>query len=244
MGTQDTKIIEDELSYLRTFYRLGVRIMQLAYNEQVFVGTGCCELKDGGLTFFGKEVVEEMNRLGMLIDLSHCGPQTTLDGIEYSKAPVAITHANARALCDTPRNKTDEAIKACAERGGVIGATAMPLAVKRDKPNLTIEDFLSHIDYMVKLVGVDHVGIGLDAGIKSRDEGNLGRKSSFYRMPKLRPDIFGPPTGLKPPMPKGLERHTDVPNITKGLLTHGYSRDEVKKILGENFLRLIKQVWH
>ncbi len=126
LGFQNTCAVEDDLDLLAVFHELGVRVMQMAYMDANYAGQGCLERLDAGLTNFGLEMVAEMNRLGILIDLSHVGPRTTLDTIEASAKPVAFTHANPKSLCAHPRNKSDEAIKALARKGGVIGATIFP----------------------------------------------------------------------------------------------------------------------
>ena len=163
MCSQNTRLIDDEVSLLDMFWDVGMRIVQLTYNEANLVGDGCTEPRNGGLTQFGEAVVKRMNRLGMLIDGSHTGKQTTLDAMALSDAPVVFTHANARAISDSARNIDDEQIEACAETGGVIGINAFGAFVKAADPtSATIEDYLDHIDYVVRVAGIDHVGIGLD----------------------------------------------------------------------------------
>src|SRR5262245_1712866 len=127
LGWQNATPIENDLRRLALFHRLGVRIIQVTYNQRNLLGNGCYERVDEGLSHFGRAAVREMNRLGILIDLSHVGDRTVLDTIEHSEAPVAFTHANARSQHDHPRNKTDEAIKRLVEKGGVVGANAFPL---------------------------------------------------------------------------------------------------------------------
>jgi membrane dipeptidase len=248
---QDGKPIEDDLANLRTFYELGVRIIQLTYNSQNLIGVGCAERSCGKLSYYGVEVVKEMNRLGIVIDLSHCCDETTIDAVEISEDPVLFSHSSCRALCNAyGRNKTDEQIKALAEKGGVIGVCWQPFLIKRDPATYevqkcTIEDVLRHIEYMVRLVGVDHVGFGSDQQLgKSLDEGTVPWYSSFRLWRPIRPDVFGSgPTDVYDPFPEGLGRHSDLLNLTRGLVWRGYSDEDILKILGGNFLRVFEAVW-
>ena len=250
LSFQDGKPIEDDLAHLRIFHEVGVRIIQLTYNSQNLIGVGCCERSYGKLSYFGVKVVEEMNRLGIAIDLSHCCDETTMDAIETSNDPVLFTHSSVRALCNAyGRNKTDEQIKALAEKGGVMGICWQPFMIKRNPETLevqpsTIEDVLNHIDYVVHLVGIDHIGFGSDLIGKSQDEGTVPWYSSFRLWRPLRPDVFGAgPIDVYDRFPQGLERHSDALNITRGLLARGYSDQEILKILGGNFLRVFEKVW-
>ena len=161
LGFQNTSAIEDDLDLLTIFHDLGVRVMQLTYMEANLVGQGCLERIDAGLTGFGQEVIAEMNRLGILIDLSHVGHHTTLEAIEYSKKPVAFTHANPSSLCDHPRNKPDEALMAVAAKGGVVGATIFPPFLPSGNKS-TLDDFVRVVDYLVDMIGIDHVAVGTD----------------------------------------------------------------------------------
>ena len=236
LGFQDAVPLEGKLSYLRTFYRLGVRCIQLTFHGGNALGDGCAERRNCGLSFTGLEVVNEMNRLGMLIDLSHCGDATTMDAISESEDPVAFTHANAQVLCSHPRNKTDEQIVVLARKGGVIGVTPHYLFVS-DDGQPTLEKLLDHVDHIVRLVGVDHVGLGLDfvEGKKVLPHRRIWRAR--------RPDIFGNfPDVPTNPFAEGLESISKLPNLTKGLAKRGYSEEEIRKILGANFLRLFAEV--
>ena len=151
-GWQNTSPIENDLDRLELFHKLGVRIMQVTYHERNLLGDGCMERQDGGLTNFGIDAVQEMNRLGILLDLSHVGISTTQESIEVSEKPVAITHANAKTYFDHRRNKTDKAIKTMAEKGGVIGATCIQ-GFLRNTYDSTIGDYLDAIDHLVDMVG-------------------------------------------------------------------------------------------
>lgn len=235
-GFQNTSGIEDDLDLLAIFNKLGVRIIQITYNETNYVGTGCLERYDAGLTAFGLEVVEEMNRLGILIDLSHVGDMTTMETIEASQKPVAFTHANARSLYEYPRNKTDEQLKALVKKGGVIGANSFPSFLPKGYGS-TIKDYIDTIDYLVDLVGIDHVGIGTDfTDNQSKaffDWITRGRSKRKAFMDIDYPVIY----------PKGFRGAADFPNLTQALLERGYVESDVKKIMGENMFRLFKEVW-
>lgn len=240
LGLQNPKPIEDErlglsgvIDYdfrpLRIFHRLGVRIIQIACDQRSVVGDGCIERTNAGLSDFGVKLVEEMNRLGVAIDLGHPGKATTLDAIEFSKYPVIFSHANVRAICDNPRNKGDEEIKALAEKGGVMGVTVMGAFVSK-KPRPTIEDALDHIDYVVNLVGADHVGIGSDLA--------QGRHPEEMTNINRRPDVWG-----TFPWHMCIDDVSQFSQFAEGLVARGYSDEEILKILGGNFMRVFKNVW-
>ena len=233
-GFQDTNAINGNLRMLAVYHDLGVRIIQLTYNDENAVGCGCMAPEDKGLTHFGREVVSEMNRLGILVDLSHCGHKTTMDGIEASKGPVAFTHANPLALARSPRNKPDEAFKALAAKGGVAGVVRLP-AWLTSRGRASVEDYLNAIDYLVERIGIDHVALGTDfmeelpaeimmASLKGISAENLEKYYSSNLV-------------------EGFESPADFPRVTEGLLARGYSPQEVKKIIGGNWLHLYEKVW-
>ena len=163
-ATQNAACLDGDFAYLSVMERLGYRVMGLTYSESNMLGDGCGERtrEVRGLSYFGVDVVHEMNRLGILVDLAHCGDATTMDAIKESKLPCLFTHANVRSISDTSRNKTDEQIQAMAETGGVMGITALPRMVNNDLRAATIDGVLDHIDYVVDLVGIDHVGFAGD----------------------------------------------------------------------------------
>ena len=237
--------IEDNYAYLRALHGLGLKIIQLTYNSQTPIGTGCCEQQDTGLTLFGEKVVEEMNRIGVIIDVSHASDRTINDAIEHSKDPIIESHSSSYTIFPSPRNTNDETIKALAEKGGVIGLCAWPPLLSHDqsKKRSTVNMFLDHIDHVDDLVGVDHIGISTDTNWKGIDEEWCSETMMYWR--RDRPDVYGydKPLNLYPPPVLGLERESKLPNITRGLVSRGYSDKEVMKIWGENWLRLFKQVW-
>jgi membrane dipeptidase len=254
MGIEGGHAIEDSLPTLREFYRLGVRYMTLTWNNtNNWADAGRGEKKHNGLSEFGKEVVREMNRLGMLIDVSHVSDKTMSDALDISKAPIIASHSSARALSDVPRNIPDDLLKRIAKNGGVVqvnfysvfvdAKTVAPQSAERDArlkaqqdaidekykndperraeesdkleaanplPPLPISKLIDHIDHIVKVAGVDHVGIGADF-----DGAN--------------------------DMPEGAKDVSMLPNITYELLKRGYSERDIRKILGENFLRVFAE---
>ena len=235
-GFQNSSPIEDDLDLVEVFHRLGVRTIQITYNDLNLVGAGCYERQDVGLSQFGVDLVTEMNRVGMVIDLSHVGHRTTMDAIESSTDPVWFSHANPKQLCDHPRNKTDEEVKALVAKGGVVGANSFPTFLAHGYDS-TLEDVLDVIDYWVDLVGIDQVGIGLDFT-------ELHTSEWFHwLMAGKRKDSTVFPLPYPIPLPTGLTRADEMPNLTAGLLRRGYSEEDVQKVMGINVLRLFEMVW-
>jgi membrane dipeptidase len=240
---QNARPIGSTLERIETFWRLGVRTIQLTYNTRSYIGDGVFEDADAGLSKFGRAAVTEMNRVGILIDLSHVGRRTSLDAIEVSQKPCVFTHSNPHALVPVPRNITDEQMKAVAAKGGVVGCSSFPALVWRggaEPP--TIDQFVECIDYTVGVVGVDHVSIGTDS------EATKGAYPPELRA-SLRRKYPGTTGGFHQRFPqgapvKGLEEGLgDWPNITARLLQRGYTPEDVKKILGGNLLRVMREVW-
>jgi membrane dipeptidase len=247
---QDTRPIETDLDYLEVFHKLGLRVLQLTYNTQNYVGSGCCELHDAGLSSFGREVVKACNRLGLLIDLSHCGYTTCWDAVRHTRKALALTHVGAYALCPAAgRNKPDDIIKAVADTGGVIGLAFFAPLVKRNNEThevllADVDDVLDHIDHVARLVGSDHVGIGSDLSNYYARTLDLPPFSSIRSYRPLRPDVFGKgPVDRYDPWPVGLDSHSKMLNLTRGLVKRGYSDEDVVKILGGNWLRLFRETW-
>jgi membrane dipeptidase len=234
LGLQNTRPIGTDLHRLTMLAQQGIRIIQLTYQNQNLVGGGCNVPHDAGLTPFGERVVAEMNRLGLLIDLSHVGPQTTMETIDRSTAPCAFTHTCAHALFPHIRNKTDDQLHALADTGGVIGIAAYsPFYHSHRRP--TLDDYLTQIEYVADLVGIDHVGIGLDLV--------FDRDPAYHAQVKQRyPEVV---TSFQwdTIYPEGLASITQLPRITRGLVHRGYTDQDIAKILGANFLRLFDHVW-
>ena len=238
LGWQNASPIENDLDRLALFHALGVRIVQITYNERNLLGNGCYERTDEGLSRFGVDAVKEMNRLGILIDLSHVGDRTTLEAAELSQQPVACTHANARSLFLHPRNKTDDALTLIAEKGGVIGANAFPPFLPGGFAS-TVKDYVDVIEDLVERVGMDHVGIGTDY---CQDQpkaffdwifSQQGTKSP--EQPQDFPDPFLHPGGMETP--------DKLSSVATELVERGYGSEDVTKIVGGNWLRLFREVW-
>jgi microsomal dipeptidase-like Zn-dependent dipeptidase len=237
LSFQNTSPYEHDLDLVWVFNQLGVKIVQLTYNIQALVGAGCYEPNDSGLTEFGRNVVAEMNKWGVVIDLSHVGERTSLDAIAASVRPVAITHANPLWSYKHPRNKSDAVLAALRENGGVLGLTAYPHIIG---DMITLSQFCDMIARTVDQIGIDHVGIGSDTSRKWTDEFlwwiRMGRWTHKRH--------YGAGTASQPgwaPWPEWFQTPADFPNITTGLAERGFSRDEVAKIMGGNFLRLFKE---
>lgn len=245
----DRMVLEDQFEFLRAFDRLGVRVVQLTYNSLNYVGAGCCERVDPGLSHFGRDLVDEMNRLGMLVDLSHCGDRTTLEAAEHSSDPVVCTHAGARELSNLTRNKTDEQIEAIADGGGLIAVSVFPPTVKshpetHEVQEATVHDVLDHVDHVVDVAGVDHVAFGSDMSDESLDSGETPPYAAYRNFRPEFPEAYGRgPIDRYEPFPRGLDRHTKLENLTRGLVERGYTDEEIRKILGENFMRVFDDVW-
>lgn len=241
-GFQGTDAMGEHLYLYEIFHALGVRFVQLTYQLRNLVGDGCGEPANAGLSRYGKDVVRELNRLGVVIDLSHVGVRSTLEAIELSRDPVMISHSAARTLCDTVRNKTDEEIKALAARGGVIGIPPKSgfLSATGLKRGASIDDYIDHIDYIVDLVGIDHVGVGTDVGDERKytPEGLL----QFH---KLYPEVAIIDGDFRTDRmhATGLQSPADLGNLTVALGRRGYGGEDIVKIMGGNFTRLFSRVW-
>jgi membrane dipeptidase len=235
MGIQNSEHFHEPKD-VKAFHQLGQRCSQLTYNSQNFIGTGGTDRVDGGISDFGAEIIGAMNETGMLVDVSHCGDRTTLDAIELSKAPVAITHSNCRALNDHPRLKTDEAIRKLADKGGVMGITGVRNFVSDREPT-TVENIVDHIDHVVETAGIEHVGIGSDSDLNGYDDMPAdqrkklmaGYKSSYAFREKLDTD--------------GFDHPRKIYDLTDTLIRRRYSDSNIEAVLGGNFRRLLGTVW-
>ena len=233
-GFQNAHAFEDQIGYVEIFKKLGVGIVQLCYNTQNLVGTGCYE-RDGGLSGFGREIVAEMNRVGVMCDLSHVGANTSREVILESSRPVCYSHCLPSGLKEHPRNKSDEELKFIADHGGFVGVT-MFTPFLRAGVNATIDDYVEAIVYVMNIVGEDGIGIGTDftqghdqAFFEwlTHDKGYARRLTSFG-------EIINP---------KGIRTIGEFGNLTEALLRHGLSEAQVRKIMGENWVRVLADVW-
>lgn len=235
-GSQNGSVFEDDLDLVWVLHRLGMRIVQLTYNNQNYIGSGCAEQHDDGLSRFGRLVVAEMDRVGMLIDLSHVGERTSLDAIERSANPVAITHSNPKRWFAHIRNKSDEVLRAVAARGGVVGLTPYPEFAGEV---LTPARWAELVTRTVELVGIEHVGIGTDMARGWADFPGHVRWVRFGRWSHPRP---GEEIALYPPFPDWWSVAAKYPNVTAALETNGFSPDEIAAVMGGNWLRLFARV--
>jgi membrane dipeptidase len=242
-GFQDGTAFEDRVDRVDTFYHLGLRIVQFTYNSRNLLADGCMEPGNAGLSRFGHACVERMNALGMLVDLSHVGRKSAWDALAASKQPVAITHSGAAAVADLPRNKPDDLLKAVADRGGVVGAYMIVYLREEGQPRL--EDFMRHLEHLLKVCGEDHVGIGSDLsitpleltdafrekwrqGVQLRRRLGIGAKGESEDVYAYVPELNSP---------RRLER------VAAAMARAGHPESRIEKVLGKNWLRLLGEVW-
>ena len=228
MNAQGTNSVGSDLNLVEAYYKLGVRQMLLVYNHKSRVGDGCHERTDSGLSRYGLELVAEMNRVGMLVDVSHAGHRTSMEAIDASSVPVVFSHSNPRALWSHDRNITDDQARACADKGGWVGVTGVGIFMGED--DASTQTVFRQIDHWVSLLGAEHVGLGTDfvydphdmhrymAGVKSPAAGNYERMFNFFQPEQL-------------------------PELVECMLAANYSEDVVRGIFGENYLRVAGLVW-
>jgi len=235
--TQAMDMIEKDPQRIRVLHRLGFRVLGVSYTFANLLGCGCGELRDGGLTFFGKDVVAAVNELPMMLDVSHAGHQTSLDAVELARAPV-VTHANAYAVRQNDRNKKDDVLRIVAQKGGTIGLNALPMTVAAKAPSLA--HLLDHVDYITRTFGMQAMGLGLDYVEGFKRAGEVLPQSRRNRT--LRPDIFGSVDDfLTMPYAAGLDTIDKLPNLTRGLLERGYDETQVRQILGTNWVETFER---
>jgi len=242
-GFQNAKSVGDDVGRVKTFANLGVRIIQLTYNDRNQLGDGSAVKENKGLSAFGHEVVASLNENKVLVDLSHSGERTCLDAIKASKSPITISHTGCRALANLPRNKTDEEIRQVAENGGVVGIYFMPFL--REDGQARAKDVVQHIEHAIEVCGEDHVGIGTDGDatniddmkqyrvavgqeVRQRQQAGVSAAGESNQVVPLIPDLMGP---------LQFQKLADV------LHDRGHSSARIEKILGANFLRLMREVW-
>jgi len=247
MGWQNMRPIGDRLERLGFFHRLGLRVMQITYNERNFLGDGCLEPHDGGLSAMGMRAVEEMNRLGIAVDLSHVGERTCLDAAAASSKPVLLTHANTKAVAMAARNKTDAVIKAVGATGGLLGVSVYgPMCwdgKSNDRPSL--RDFLRHVDHAANLIGPEKLSLGTDFPVVS-DLAKVGATTSMTlnRYPgaiSKYADAFG--NDIRTRYLSDCGAPAELPRLTDALLNYGWSETQVRGLLGENLIRVFGQIW-
>jgi membrane dipeptidase len=235
MGLQNADQFETAAD-VKYFYRLGLRCAQLTYNSQNMIGSGSTDRIDGGVSDFGEEIITAMNKAGMLIDTSHSGERTTLDAIELSPRPIAITHSNCKAIAQHPRNKSDEVIRKLGAKGGVMGISGVRMFVSTRDPT-TVANMVDHIDHVAKLAGIEHVGIGSDADLNGYDDMppdqykdlKASYKASYAFRDKIDID--------------GFDHPQKIFDLTEELIRRGYSDANIRLVLGGNFRRLLGATW-
>lgn len=233
-GFQNCSPIEDDVKMVEILHQLGVRIMQLTYNNQSFLATGCYEEQDGGITRFGRQVIKEMNRVGMVIDMSHSAEKSTLEAIEISERPIAITHANPTFFHKALRNKSETVIRAIGESEGMLGFSMYPFHLKNGS-DCTLEEFCQMIGETADMIGIDRVGIGSDLCL------NWDYKVlEWMRSGRWTTSVdHGEGSAEKPswpPQPSWFSGSKDLHTIAKGLANQGFSDDDIAKVMGENWL--------
>lgn len=239
LTTQGLACIGTDTRNLWILHQLGVRVMQITYNESCHIGCGCMEPVDTGLTRMGQKTIEEMNRLGVVVDLAHVGERTSGEAAKHSKQPVVVSHAAIRSLNQHPRNLSDDLIRLVADTNGVVGLCPHSVFIERERGKRpSINDFLDHIDYVVNLVGADHVAIGTD-NFHYETYVAQAYRSIFER---TFPGFFGG-YGNEEKHVNGFSKWSDWPNLTSSLLQKGYPSESVRKILGGNFMRVFSEVW-
>jgi membrane dipeptidase len=242
-GFQDAVAFETDLSRLDELYRLGIRVAQPTYNRRNLLGDGCLETANAGLSKTGVEAIARMNDLGILVDLSHCGRRTAADAIRLSKEPVAFTHTGCAALADHPRNRTDEELRAMADKGGVAGIYFMPYLSDGRQP--TAADVVRHLEHKIDVAGEDHVSIGTDGGI-SAEVVDDKFKENFAAVARQRREA-----GIAAPgetedgylFANDLNTPRRLETLAGMLLARGHDTARVEKILGQNLVRVFSETW-
>ena len=227
---QGTNALGGDLSLVEAYYKLGVRQMILAYNIRNLAADGCHEEADGGLSQFGADLVKEMNRVGMLLDCSHTGYRATMQALEITTQPAVFSHSNARALRDHARNIWDDQIKACAATGGLVGITGVGIFLGDD--DASVETFMRHLDHMVEVAGLAHVGLGIDLvyDLEGWNQFFLANKDRYWR------DYGDDP-------PAQFFQPEQLPALAEEMFRRGYTEADIRGIFGENYLRVAREVW-
>lgn len=233
-GLQNCAPIEDDIGLVEILHQLGVRFMQLTYNNQSLLATGCYEAEDPGITRMGREVIAEMNRVGLVIDMSHSAERSTLEAIDLSRRPIAITHANPASWHHGKRNKSDAVLKALAARGGMLGLSLYPHHLKGG-PACTLEDFCAMIARTAELIGVEHLGIGSDLCQDQPDSVVTWMRNGRWTRTLDYGEGSAAHAGF-PPQPPWFRDNRDFGNIRAGLRTAGFSDSETQGIMGGNWL--------
>ena len=246
---QDTTPFGTDLNKVDFFYNLGLRVVQLTYNLRNLVGDGCTEIHKSGLSYFGKELVSKLNDMKMLVDVSHCSEQVGWDSMETSNAPVVITHSSSAAVCKHDRGKSDKLAKAIADNGGFFGVVIIPVFIQDETPNATLDHWALHVEHLVNVMGIDHVCVGTDK------MGPGPGTDSLFEYPTEMPETkigafnwsgFREEHRVSPKYAdwkiEGYNDFGDWPNLTIKLAERGFNEEEIRKLLGLNYLRVYKDV--
>ena len=246
---QDTTPFGTDLNKVDFFYNLGLRVVQLTYNLRNLVGDGCTEIHKSGLSYFGKELVSKLNDMKMLVDVSHCSEQVGWDSMETSNAPVVITHSSSAVVCKHDRGKSDKLAKAIADNGGFFGVVIIPVFIQDETPNATLDHWALHIEHLVNIMGIDHVCVGTDK------MGPGPGTDSLFEYPTEMPETkigafnwsgFREEHRVSPKYAdwkiEGYNDFGDWPNLTIKLAERGFNEEEIRKLLGLNYLRVYKDV--
>ena len=239
-GFQNCSPIEDDIKLVEKIHKLGCRFMQLTYNNQSLLATGCYEKTDSGVTNFGREVIKEMNRVGVVIDMSHSAEKSTIDAIELSQKPIAITHANPYFWLPAKRNKSSDLLKILSDSGGILGLSLYPHHLK-DNTNCTLESFCEMVAKTAEIMNIKQIGIGSDLCLKQPDSvvewmrnGTWSKSTNFGEGTKNKPGF--------PKQPQWFEDARGFSNIEKGLKKVGFSDEETNGILGNNWYNFYKLI--
>ena len=242
LSFESAEMLQGRLESFELFRNFGVRVMQLSYNRKSPFAAGVMEPDGGGLTPLGRQAVGEMNRLGIAIDLSHANPATTADALDLSTKPPVMTHAGCAAVHAHPRNKTDEQLRALADRGGVVGIFDLPYLTASPKQP-TVEDYLDHLEHALRVAGENHVGIGSDVGIPPMDVSEKGLAELNKQLEQRRTAGLSAPEEDRPPYVMGLNTPRRIEVIADQLLKRGYPAGVAEKVVGANFARVFADIW-
>lgn len=232
-GLQSASCLEADRKRVRILHKLGLRVLQLTYMERNLIGDGCLEPENRGLTHYGIQVVRDCNRVGVIVDCSHVGIQTTLDAAHHSSKPIVVSHTAVRAIADNPRCVTDEMMRAVAGKGGTIGITPYAPFIRTDRTP-TLDDYIDHFDYAINLIGEDHVTVATDMFD--------GKTKVNWATPWYYPEITKG-AGYSTRRVPGFARKSNLVDLVEGFLRRGWGRERIAKILGGNFLRVAREVW-
>ena len=239
-GFQNCSPIEDNINLVEKVHNLGCRFMQLTYNNQSLLATGCYEKIDSGVTNFGKEVIKEMNRVGIVVDMSHSAEKSTFDAIEFSEKPIAITHANPTFWHTAKRNKSNDLIKALGESDGMLGLSLYPHHLKNNS-NCTLDNFCEMVAKTTEIINVENIGIGSDLCLNQPDSVVEWMRNGTWAKNKNYGEGSKNKSGF-PKQPKWFEDARGFLNLEKGLKKIGFSDDETNGILGNNWYNFYKKI--